>query len=119
MTKTFRLLSLVALLAASSFASVVAVTTPGGLSATDSLDWGQVGLDLTIVGGPFNVTSAMGNTVTVSNGTNDFYAVQQGNTWGGNFAPGENLIYNQMTGSVTLAFLTPIAGFGTHFQSVD
>ena len=119
MQKTIRLALITALWATCSFASVLSVTSAGGLGANDSLDWGQLGADLTTVTGPFSLTSVAGNTVTVSNGTEDFWSIQQDNSWGGNFNPGDNLLFNQATGPVTLAFLTPVMAIGARFQSID
>jgi hypothetical protein len=119
MNKKLLLVSVLALLAVPSFASVVAVTMPGALGANDSLDWGQLGPDITTVTGPVDVLSALGYTVNVSNGTNDLWSLQQGNSWNGNFNPGDNLLYNQATGPVALVFLIPIRGFGARFQSSD
>lgn len=119
MSKTIRLAFLLAVLAATSSASVVAVTSPGSLLANDNLDWGQLGPDLTVVTSPVNVTSLLGNTVNVANGTNELWSVQQSNSWGGNFNPGDNVLFNFAGGPLTLVFLTPVKAVGAHFQSWD
>jgi len=119
MHKTIRYTFLLATLTASSFASVVSVINPVDLNASDSVDWAQLGPDFTTVSSPVGAISAGGNVVSAQNGTNDFYVVQQGNTWNGNFNPTDTVLYNQAAGNVTIMFLNPVAGVGARFQSVD
>jgi hypothetical protein len=119
MYKIVRLTLAMASLAVASFAGVVGVTSPAGLGANSSLDWGQLGPDFTAVPGPLTATSLLGDQVTVSNGTNEFWSIQEGNSWSGNFNPGDNLLFNQAGGPVTLVFLTPIKAIGARFQSLD
>jgi len=119
MLKTIRFAFVVALFAASSFASVVSVTNPGNLNANDSVDWSQLGGDLTTVSSPFAANSLLGNLVAVINGNNDFYVIQQGNSWNGNFNPGDTVLHNQATGAVEIDFLIPIMAVGARFQPID
>jgi len=120
MLRVGRVLVAVAVFAPFSFAgALTTITSLGSLGATDFIDWGQLGPDLTDVPGPLTVTSNLGETVTVANGTSDFLSVQQSNTWGGNFLPGEHLIVNQAGGTYTITFATPIQAAGMQFQSLD
>jgi hypothetical protein len=119
MIKTIRFALVTALFTASSFASVVSVLTPGGLNANDSVNWGQLGGDLTVVSSPFAANSVLGNLVAVTNGNNDLWVIKQGDTWNGNFNPNDMLLYNQAAGPVEIDFLAPVMSVGARFQSID
>lgn len=108
-----------ALFTASSFASVVSVLNPASLNANDSVNWGQLGSDLTVVSSPFAANSVLGNMVAVANGNNDLWVIKQGNTWNGNFNPNDMVLYNQAAGVAEIDFLTPVMGVGARFQSID
>lgn len=109
------LLSLL-LLAPLAHSAVVLATSPAALGANSYIDWGQLGADLTTASSPFAVTSNLGLIGTVS-GPNEFWAIQQGNTWGGNFAPGDNVLYSTGPGAFSISFASPVAGAGARFQS--
>ena len=94
------------------------VNTRAALGGNDFVDWGQLGPDFTTVTSPFNVTSNLGlGPNAVVNGTQDFFSIQEGNTWGGNFAAGDNVLFNQASGPFTITFASPIHGAGLQFQS--
>ncbi|MBS1854785.1 MAG: PEP-CTERM sorting domain-containing protein [Acidobacteria bacterium] len=95
------------------------MNSASSVGATDYVDWGQLGPDLTDVPGPFSAASNLSAALNVANGTLDFWSVQQGNSWGGNFTTGDNLLYDVNGGAVTIAFANPISAFGTQFQSLD
>ena len=93
-------------------------TTRAGLGGNDFIDWSQLGPDFTTVTSPLNVTSNGGlGPDHVVNGTQAFFSIQQGNTWGGNFAPNAAVLYNQAGGPFTITFASPISGAGLQFQS--
>jgi hypothetical protein len=120
MLNSIRVFALAGLFTSLSIAGVLTpINNLGSLGANDSLDWGQLGPDLTVVPSPSSATSANGLLVAFANGIQDFYAIQQGNTWGGNFNNGDNLLFNAAGGPVTLIFSSSISGIGLRFQSID
>ena len=100
-----------------AFGAVVFVGTEAGLGADDSIDWAQLGPTFTQINTPVNVLSANGATITVGDGVNPAERRDQGNGWAGSFAPGDALLWNSGSGSLTFTFANAVAGFGTQFQS--
>lgn len=111
---------------APAFASLVFVTSPGGLGSNDSTNWAQLGGDQTTLSGGFSATSALSVGVTGS------FAVSNGLVvvvcpsgpscgWGpvsGGMAPGDTDVAafdngtNLGTGPITLTFSTALVGAG-------
>jgi hypothetical protein len=119
MTKVGLLLLITAAFAPLATSGVLTpLNSAAGVGATDFVDWGQLGADFTDVTGPFVAASNLLTNVTVANGVQDFYAIQEGNTWTGNFTPGDNLLFDQAGGAFTITFPTPIRAIGTQFQPV-
>ena len=86
----------------------------------DYIDWAQLGPDSTVVPTPVTVTTGVyGHSVTLS-GTGSFERLDQGTGWGGNFAPGDALIYNG-DGAMNLNFTStnPLFIFQTQIQGND
>jgi hypothetical protein len=111
----------VALALAVSFpaaAAVVGVTSAAALGATDTLDWAQLGPDFTIFNSSQNVVTAGGLGAVVSSDGNVFERRTQDASWGGNFAPGEALLWNKLAGpDFTLTFAAPVSGVGARIQA--
>jgi hypothetical protein len=72
------------------------VTSRAALDGTDRLDWGTVVHEGSGLPNPFTITSSGGITVhgKQTNAIN-FLGAQQGYSFFGNFAPGDNLIITQ------------------------
>ena len=103
----------VAVAAADSFTTYSSRASFGG---NDSLDWSSLGPEGTTVASGTTATSVGGVGVTVSNGAG-FQLFTEGSIWFGNFAPGDNLLWNQATGPDTLTFSQGIAGVGFNIQN--
>lgn len=105
--------------------SLTTITSRSTLNGNDFIDWGQLGPDQTDVTAPFNVQTNLGTTDQVTNGSQVFSSIQQGNTWAGNFAPGDNLLFccnlssNPAPGPYTINFASPVRAAGAQFQSLD
>jgi len=89
-------------------------TRPTG---TDTLDWGQLGPSFTNVPAPFTVSSSGGvvgqGTLTGGNGQ----AREQGNGWAGNFSSGDDLLWTQGFGPLSLDFGTGLSLVGAQIQA--
>jgi PEP-CTERM motif len=92
-------------------------TRPAG---GDLVDWAQLGPAFTQLSSPQNFVSTGGITGTVSDsGTIERRDQTPPSTggWGGNFAPGDALVWNQDNGnSFTLTFNTPLSQVGAQIQ---
>ena len=86
-------------------------TARAGFGATDTLDWGQLGVSFTSVPVPTNVTSDGGISATVSAG-GTLERRDLGNGWGGNFTDGSTLLWNRGQGTLTIDFGSLISGLG-------
>ncbi len=110
-----------ALVAAAGPASAGGVTSPGPI--TDSIEWSQLGPatpfpNIQVIGAPVNVVTGLGNVVTVSSAGAGFERQDQGNGWGGNFAPGTPVLSTGFDGpDITLTFTTPVSGAGAQIQA--
>lgn len=83
------------------------------------MDWTTaLGAPFTVVASPFNVTSASGNTLSISQpGNGSFERRDEGNGWAGNFAPRDELLWNQdNTGTISIKFLNPVGGLGANIE---
>jgi PEP-CTERM motif len=101
-----------------AFATVVELTSrPGG---ADIVDWGQLGSSFISFGSPVTFTSAGGITGTADLNSNASARVgQQGGSWNGNFAPGDNLLrtHSSGQGSLTLSFGTGLSSVGAQIEA--
>ena len=93
------------------------VTSPADLNANDSVDWGVLGSTFTDVSNPFTVNSGGGVGLTVSQASGDFQLRQQGNGWSGNFNPGDNVLWTQGGGPMTIMFSQALQGVGAQIQT--
>lgn len=97
-----------ALLSSGEVKALTLVTSRAAIGATDFIDWGQLGTSFTIVNDPIQVTSNLGEVVTVSKGISSPSQIRvQGNSWNGNFANQDNLLF---TNTVSNA-INPISLF--------
>lgn len=99
-------------------AAVIGISSPGGMTTTDTIDWANLGPNGTVLSNPFNTTSTGLLGVTVSHpGQGGFLRLDQGNGWGGNFSPGESLLFTDFLAvPVTLSFATPVGSVGANIQ---
>ena len=105
------------LLATASFAQPTLVTDRASLGGIDFVDWSGFGPDFTTVPSGSTINSNMGLTVTVSMPSGDFERRDQGTGWGGNFAPGDPLLWTANNpGPMEIAFATPVAAAGAQIQ---
>jgi PEP-CTERM motif len=110
-------LSVVMALEGQARAGVSLVTSPSGIAANDSVDWGVLGPPFTDVSNPFTVNSVGGVGLTVSQASGDFLTMQQNTTWAGNFAPLDNLLWTQGGGPMTIDFNQALGAVGTQIQA--
>jgi hypothetical protein len=101
-----------------SRAQITPVASPSPLPTTDSIGWGQLGSNSTQVSSPANVTSTLGLSAVVSDGK-DFFTEVAGQGWSGNdtFPGGDNVLYNDDSGDVSISFATPVTGAGAYIQT--
>ena len=104
-----------------SASGVTCRTGTGCLNGTDSFDWTKN------YGGPFNpipnhstATSNGGATATVNfAGGGDGQRRDEGNGWGGNFTPGDELLWTNSPGQgpLTFNFTNAVSGVGANIQA--
>jgi hypothetical protein len=111
-----------------TFLSLGVLFAVGTAFASDTLDWGQFGAPYTLLTTPENWTSTstlytgqVGITGSPL-GTQNFERRDQGNGWGGNFFPGEHLIWNEGSQSQTgidigVLFNQSVYGGGAQIQA--
>lgn len=117
MKKTIFLVATLLACAASANATTL-VTSRGALSATDFIDWSQLGISFTDVASPVNVTTNLGASATVYINNNSMQRRDQDNGWSGNFAPGVPLLWTNFdNGPMTIDFLNPVSGAGAQIQA--
>jgi hypothetical protein len=114
-------------------AGIIPVTSRAALAANDYVDWGEIGAPgNSYVPNPLSVTSADGSTVMVTKPAEQFHFLVQAAPgqsfppyWGGNFAPGDNLLTTEGPGDatnpgpMTIQFATPVYGAGAQIQTND
>ena len=93
-------------------------TSRGTFPGNDSLDWGQLGPEFTVVTAPFSATSLGGLTIhVIQPGNASFERRAEGTGWLGIFTVGEHLLWNQDNSGEMDFSQTPIAGFGTSIST--
>ena len=95
--------------AGSAQPSVQFVASAAALASNDSYDWASLGAATN----PIHVTSVLGNALTISLASSNAAVVHQGFGYSGSFPVGTYALYNQFNGDYTIAFGTPVMGFGT------
>lgn len=106
-------------------AAVTLVTNRATLAGDDFIDWGSVALVPPLtpgpgidVGNPVNVTTDGGIGVVVSKTTTGtFKRGDLGNPFGGNFAPADELLFNDQTTPMIFEFGVLLSGFGTQIMN--
>ncbi len=97
------------------------VTTRAGIAQNDYTDWGQLGPAYTVVSSGSTATSNSGAIVTTFSqpgGASFERRDQSTGGWGGNFAYGDHLLWNQdSTGTITLTFSQGLYAVGAQIQS--
>ncbi len=103
-----------------SDAALITFTDRATFPDNNSVDWGQLGADGTVVpSGTVANAALFGLTVTVSTSTaTALERRDQGVGWAGNFAPGDKLIWtrNVNNAAMVLDFSKPIFGGGAQIQ---
>lgn len=118
------LIATVAICTASFAGTITLATSATGLGENDSVTWGQLGPDSSIILNPFSATSAGGDSITGSFSTTTGLVATVGTGWGpasGAFSDGDSLIWgfdnsvNDGTGPVTISFPMEV-GVGAAIQ---
>src|SRR4051812_2275696 len=93
------------------------------LQPGDSIDWGDLGGDLTDLGATFSATSAAGSLTAAVSGATRF-ALFSGATFNADFAPGDTVLSlfdltsgDPTSGVIRLLFSRPVIGAGAQIQS--
>jgi len=99
-------------------ANATPITSLSALYADDSIGWQQLGNDDTFMVGGDGVLSVNHLHAVIDSGGNSFLRVNQGQSWRGNFAPGEKLMWTNTIGpDITIRFDAPVYGVGAQIQS--
>lgn len=97
--------------------SLALITSP--VAGSDTVNWSQLGAPGSTVASSFTATSNGGITVngTIENGPGG--VMQQGTTWGGNFSPGEYLLWTSVNGNgpLDLSFSQPLSSSGAQIET--
>ena len=121
-----RILILVALTAAMALAvtplasasSVTCRTGVGCLNGNDHFDWtANYGPPFSNIPNNSIANSVGGNTALVHLAGGDGQRRDQGNGWNGNFTNGDELLWTQGNGPLTLTFGTAVSGVGANIQA--
>jgi hypothetical protein len=100
-------------------AGVTLVTSATALAADDSIGWGQLGPDSTVLPSSIVVTSASGlGARVITDDPTGLIRVNEGDSWTGNFTVGDQLINNNQFSfsPLRIAFASPISGAGAQIQ---
>jgi len=125
---TFKYVVAVFALSAMAFAGSFECTTVSCVAPTDNVNWGSQSYGTP---GTSNSTPQIWNSTGGSNngqvgvvGPTNFTFMQQGTSWGGNFANGDYLIWNQDTsnftgnaGPIGVVFASPVSAAGAQIQA--
>ncbi len=106
-----------AIASSAPIAQAFTIVTNSALAADDFVSWSDFGPSFTSVPSGSQASSNLGNTVTVSMPSGDFFRLEQGNGWAGNFAPSAQLLWTRSNpGPLSIVFDTPVAGAGAQIQ---
>jgi hypothetical protein len=104
-------------------AGYTGLTSRAALGANDFEDWGTLGPSFSTPSNPFAATSNGGLGLSVSQQQpGSFQRLDQNNGWGGNFAPGDALLYTAVEtlgsagGPIIISFSHPVVGAGAQIQ---
>jgi hypothetical protein len=103
--------------------ALIFVSSRSALGGNDYVDWGTLGPNGTPVSNPFNITSNLGDTLTVSMvATGNFERRDQSLGWNGNFAPGDALLWTNTSNNSNnpisvFNFDVGVAAVGTQIQA--
>ncbi len=104
-------------LLAATFVHAGSVTGTTIRSGNDSANWGQLGACDTVIPTSFTATSTGGVGITGTLASPGRVRVQTSCGWNGNFATGDNLIWTNTGGPLTLAFSQGVSGAGAQIQA--
>jgi hypothetical protein len=88
-----------------------------GSGSNDSVSWGQLGPAFTVVASGTTATSTNGLIVTLTDSVGSMERRDQGLGWNGSFGPGEQLLWNQGDGTITITFGSPVSAAGAQIQN--
>jgi len=88
------------------------------LGADDNIQWGQFGPPNTLVPTPVEGLTDAGLSFIVDDPQDHLLQrFDQGDPWGGNFSPGDELIFNSPSSNpITIDFERPVFGVGANIQ---
>jgi hypothetical protein len=106
-----------------AYADLLLSTDRTALSASDSVDWLSAGVDGSIPNSPLSVSTLDGTPLVVSDGSaHSFVRLDEGTDWegsfGGNFTPGDHVLYNSAWGAISVSSTTGFANIGAQIQSL-
>src|ERR1041384_7785391 len=80
-----------------AFAQLSLVSSRAAFPTTDSVDWSVLGPAFTTITSPFTIATTGGSTVDVYHNEGTLFERRDQSTggWGGNFNPGEALLWNR------------------------
>ncbi|GGF12267.1 hypothetical protein GCM10011611_17330 [Aliidongia dinghuensis] len=100
-----------------AYASIIAEPSRLALGGNYTVDWSLFGSDGAGLSTPVFETVGP-ETVSVASSSGALDIMKQGTDWNGNFAPGDNLLYQpNLSDSFTVAFATPVSAVGTQIQN--
>jgi hypothetical protein len=106
-----------------AYADLSLSTDRTSLNASDSVDWLSAGVDGSLPNSPFSVSTLGGIPLVVSDGdAHSFSRLVEGTDWegshGGNFTVGDNVLYNNAFGAISVSSTTSFAKIGAQIQSL-
>jgi PEP-CTERM motif len=105
------------LLTAATFAHAGTITGTTTRSGNDSANWGQLGGCGTTIPASFSATSTDGIGITGTLAGDGQVRFQTTCLWGGNFASGDNVLWTDGNGPLTLAFSKGVSGAGAQIEA--
>lgn len=102
---------------ATAKAAYFPISNQAGLNANANISIAALGSNGTVMTNPFVTNTSMGDPVTFTQFSSAAQRVDQGSSWNGNFATGEQLLWTRFGGPVTLDFTGPaLKTFGLQIQ---
>ena len=104
--------------AASSQASLTLLTNRGQVNANDTIEWGQFGVNGDAVPNTLNGTSDGGRLFSAvgPNVGGGMERLDEGTGWFGDFNPGDQLIWTQAPGTLTVYLDESVMAIGAQFE---